>query len=86
MFNLREPRDNFGTTTITTATSSVPTSTILSLTLTNIEQVDEDVVDESLNYQEGSFYYTFPCGHGQNNRFDNKHRDRFGHREGHISA
>jgi hypothetical protein len=57
MFNLREPTGEYSETTVTTAT----TSTILSHTLTNIEEVDEDAVHESLDHQEGFFSHVIPC-------------------------
>lgn len=52
MINLRESRDKSVTYTTTTAISSMPTSTTLSYALTNIEDVNEGVVHESLDRQD----------------------------------
>lgn len=68
MFNLREQREHPETTEKTTAATSVPASTILSHMLTNIEEVDEDVVHESLN-QQGLLCDITSCGLDQKSLF-----------------
>lgn len=50
MFNLRESGEHSATSTMT-MTASSPPSSILSRALTDVEDVDEDVVHESLNCQ-----------------------------------